>query len=264
MTAGWRACSNCRRPPGCAAIACARSAASRRRRSTGLRAGITVEGVRYGPIEATLDREQGANVWLTFAIREGKNREVRKVLETLGLKVNRLIRVAFGPFQLGELAEGRGEGSRVAGAAHRARRKDRGRGRTPISRRRWSIMMPKALPRHPEGRQANAVDTPAGSRYRPGAASRAPQDDGSTTSATATTKRNPAAREISKRDFKSAATATAGGPAPDRRGEIMRVVGGRLRSRPIAGPKSDADCARPPTGCARRCSISSCMPTAIR
>jgi 23S rRNA pseudouridine2605 synthase len=70
-----------------------------------LRAGITVEGVRYGPIEATLDREQGANVWLTFAIREGKNREVRKVLETLGLRVNRLIRVAFGPFQLGELEE---------------------------------------------------------------------------------------------------------------------------------------------------------------
>ena len=62
--------------------------------------------MRYGPIEATLDREQGANVWLTFAIREGKNREVRKVLETLGLKVNRLIRVAFGPFELGELAEG--------------------------------------------------------------------------------------------------------------------------------------------------------------
>ena len=53
-----------------------------------------------------LDREQGANVWLTFAIREGKNREVRNVLEHLGLEVNRLIRVSFGPFQLGELPEG--------------------------------------------------------------------------------------------------------------------------------------------------------------
>ena len=71
-----------------------------------LRAGITVEGVHYGPIEATLDREQGANVWLTVGIREGKNREVRKVLETLDLKVNRLIRVAFGPFELGGLDEG--------------------------------------------------------------------------------------------------------------------------------------------------------------
>jgi len=71
-----------------------------------LRAGITVAGVRYGPIEATLDREQGANVWLTIGIREGKNREVRKVLETLGLQVNRLIRVAFGPFELGGLDDG--------------------------------------------------------------------------------------------------------------------------------------------------------------
>ena len=70
-----------------------------------LRTGITVDGVRYGPIEATLDREQGANCWLTFAIREGKNREVRKVLETLNLKVNRLIRISFGPFNLGELPE---------------------------------------------------------------------------------------------------------------------------------------------------------------
>jgi len=70
-----------------------------------LRTGITVDGVRYGPIEAILDREKGANCWLTFAIREGKNREVRKVLETLDLKVNRLIRVSFGPFNLGELPE---------------------------------------------------------------------------------------------------------------------------------------------------------------
>jgi 23S rRNA pseudouridine2605 synthase len=71
-----------------------------------LRAGITVDGVRYGPIEATLDRAQGSNVWLTFAMREGKNREVKNVLGHLGLKVNRLIRLSFGPFQLGELAPG--------------------------------------------------------------------------------------------------------------------------------------------------------------
>jgi 23S rRNA pseudouridine2605 synthase len=71
-----------------------------------LRAGITIDGVRYGSIEASLDRAQGANVWLTFAMREGKNREVKNVLGHLGLKVNRLIRVSFGPFQLGELAAG--------------------------------------------------------------------------------------------------------------------------------------------------------------
>ena len=71
-----------------------------------LRAGATVDGIHYGPIEATLDREQGANIWLTFAVREGRNREVRKVLESLGLRVNRLIRVTFGPFELGELDDG--------------------------------------------------------------------------------------------------------------------------------------------------------------
>ena len=71
-----------------------------------LKTGVTIAGIRYGPIEATLDREQGANVWLTFAIKEGKNREVRKVLEHLGLQVNRLIRLSYGPFELGELKEG--------------------------------------------------------------------------------------------------------------------------------------------------------------
>jgi 23S rRNA pseudouridine2605 synthase len=75
----------------------------------GLRDGVTVEGIHYGPIEATLDREQGANVWLTFAIREGKNREVRNVLDHIGLQVNRLIRLSFGPFQLGDLGEGAAE-----------------------------------------------------------------------------------------------------------------------------------------------------------
>jgi len=71
-----------------------------------LRRGITIDGVRYGEIEATVDRAQGSNVWLTFAIREGKNREVKNVLGHLGLAVNRLIRVSFGPFRLGDLSEG--------------------------------------------------------------------------------------------------------------------------------------------------------------
>ena len=71
-----------------------------------LAAGVEVDGVKYGPIEAQLERDQGANVWLVVAIREGKNREVRNVLGHLGLEVNRLIRVSYGPFQLGELTEG--------------------------------------------------------------------------------------------------------------------------------------------------------------
>lgn len=74
-----------------------------------LKNGITVEGMSYGPIEASLDSEKGANIWLTLGLREGKNREVRKVLSTLGLEVGRLIRVSFGPFQLLELEPGKAE-----------------------------------------------------------------------------------------------------------------------------------------------------------
>jgi 23S rRNA pseudouridine2605 synthase len=71
-----------------------------------LRDGIEVDGVHYGPIEAALDRQQGANVWLTIGLREGKNREVRKILSTLNLEVTRLIRLSFGPFALGDLEPG--------------------------------------------------------------------------------------------------------------------------------------------------------------
>jgi len=68
--------------------------------------GVTISGVTYGPISANLDRRQGDNAWLTISLQEGKNREIRKVMEHLNLKVNRLIRVAFGPFQLGNLKKG--------------------------------------------------------------------------------------------------------------------------------------------------------------
>ena len=72
----------------------------------GLKQGIEIEGVKYGAIDATIERVQRGNVWLTMALREGKNREVRRVLETFDLKVNRLIRISYGPFQLGELKPG--------------------------------------------------------------------------------------------------------------------------------------------------------------
>lgn len=71
-----------------------------------LEQGITVDGVAYGPIHARIDRVQGSNVWLTVALREGKNREIRKVFSTFGWLVNRLIRTSFGPFQLGGLKPG--------------------------------------------------------------------------------------------------------------------------------------------------------------
>lgn len=71
-----------------------------------LRKGIEVDGVRYQPMTVTLDRQQGANAWLSVSLREGKNREVRRAMEAIGLTVNRLIRVSYGPFRLGELKAG--------------------------------------------------------------------------------------------------------------------------------------------------------------
>lgn len=71
-----------------------------------LRNGVTIEGVNYAPIEARLEREQGANAWIAMSLTEGKNREIKRVMAHLGLDVTRLIRVSYGPFQLGDLAEG--------------------------------------------------------------------------------------------------------------------------------------------------------------
>ncbi|WP_424987819.1 pseudouridine synthase [Microbulbifer sp. S227A] len=71
-----------------------------------LRAGLVIEGERFQPMQVTLDRQQGANAWLTIAIREGKNREIRRAIADIGLTVNRLIRVSYGPFQLGTLKPG--------------------------------------------------------------------------------------------------------------------------------------------------------------
>lgn len=68
--------------------------------------GLTIEGVKYGAIEAVLDSTKGANSWLTVSLREGKNREIRKVMEFLGFTVSRLIRISYGPLQLGDLPAG--------------------------------------------------------------------------------------------------------------------------------------------------------------
>lgn len=71
-----------------------------------LRKGVTLDGERFQPMEVSLDRQQGANAWLTVGIREGRNREIRRAMEAVGLTVNRLIRVSYGPFQLGDLKAG--------------------------------------------------------------------------------------------------------------------------------------------------------------
>ena len=71
-----------------------------------LRLGVTLEGIKYKPIQIELERQTGSNAWLNIALGEGKNREIRKLMDSIDLQVNRLIRVAFGPFQLGKLSAG--------------------------------------------------------------------------------------------------------------------------------------------------------------
>ena len=100
-----------------------------------LRKGVVIEGERFRPMEVRLDRQQGRNAWLTVGLREGRNREVRRAVEEIGLSVNRLIRISYGPFQLGKLGAGEVEevpprvladqigGSEARTAAPRARRK---------------------------------------------------------------------------------------------------------------------------------------------
>jgi len=71
-----------------------------------LRKGLSIEGETFQPMSVSLDRQQGANAWLTIGLREGKNREIRRAMEAIGFEVNRLIRISYGPFRLGELKAG--------------------------------------------------------------------------------------------------------------------------------------------------------------
>ncbi len=168
----------------------------------GLRRGITIDGIRYGPIEATLDREQGANVWLTFAIREGKNREVRNVLRSLDLQVNRLIRVSFGPFQLGDLRDGG-----VEEVPTKTLREQLGERLSALAQADFDApVVERAAPspsRHPEGRARETREPRRMAGKAPGRASfegrprRPPQDDGSTQ------KRDHTAKKKVRRDRKS-------------------------------------------------------------
>lgn len=68
--------------------------------------GVTADGVRYAPAQVVVDKKQGSNMWLTVSLKEGKNREIRKLMESFGLQVTRLIRISYGPFQLGNLEKG--------------------------------------------------------------------------------------------------------------------------------------------------------------
>ncbi|WP_172296860.1 pseudouridine synthase [Pseudoruegeria sp. HB172150] len=124
-----------------------------------LRRGIEIEGERFQGMSVSLDRQQGANAWLTVGLREGKNREIRRAMEAVGLSVNRLIRVSYGPFQLGNLASG--EVSEIKGRVLRDQlgmspeeAKPAVRGRGPGGPKRPHKAAPGASPRKsPRGRR---------------------------------------------------------------------------------------------------------------
>jgi 23S rRNA pseudouridine2605 synthase len=100
-----------------------------------LRRGVSIDGERFQPMQVTLDRQQGANAWLTLGIREGRNREVRRALESVGLTVNRLIRISYGPFQLGDLAPGAVEEVRPKVLREQLGLQPTGRPPRPVQRR---------------------------------------------------------------------------------------------------------------------------------
>ncbi len=118
----------------------------------GLENGITVSGVSYGPIRVELDNQQRANAWLMVSLNEGRNREIRKVMEHLGLEVNRLIRVAFGPFQLGNLT--RGQTSEITGKVLKEQLSGSGGGgpRPKSKKTGWAKKSPKRRKKTTGGR----------------------------------------------------------------------------------------------------------------
>ena len=129
--------------------------------------GITVDGMVYGAVEARIDRVQGSNVWLTVALREGKNREVKRVLEHLGLTVTRLIRVSYGPFQLGDLK--RGEVREVKG---RVLRDQLGEKLTRAANADFDAPLRPVAPTDPPDRPARAGKPAARALRRPRHANR--------------------------------------------------------------------------------------------
>jgi 23S rRNA pseudouridine2605 synthase len=131
-----------------------------------LRQGITLDGERFQPMEVSIDRQQGANAWLTVGIREGRNREIRRALDHVGLSVNRLIRVSYGPFQLGTLKRGAVE--QVKAKVLREQLGEDGTGAAPV-------LAPKPAKPARSGRAATpskARDTPMNKGPRPGSGKR--------------------------------------------------------------------------------------------
>jgi len=121
----------------------------------GLAKGVTVEGIDYGPIRASLDRQQGDNAWLTLSLAEGKNREIRRVCEHLGYPVSRLIRIAYGPFQLGHL-----EKSQVEEVQPKVLREQLGLGAKSPDQSGRARAKPHHRPKHADARHPSAKPQP--------------------------------------------------------------------------------------------------------
>ena len=143
-----------------------------------LRNGVIVDGEKYQAMQVTIDRQQGANAWLTVGLREGKNREIRRAMQDVGLSVNRLIRVSYGPFQLGEIKPGEVDEIRRkimrdqlgldAGAADEptkpttVNRGAKGERKEPISRKPSEQGRTRNMARSEADRKANANAGPVG------------------------------------------------------------------------------------------------------
>jgi len=127
--------------------------------------GVEIDGIRYGPIDANLERRTGANVWIELILTEGKNREVRRVLEYLGLQVGRLIRTRYGPFVLGDLPAGAvGEVRQADLVAFRRTLTGRGGGNRPAADERIAVLPHEAPAPEPTPEPARAAPPPRPNR----------------------------------------------------------------------------------------------------
>lgn len=120
-----------------------------------LRDGLTVDGDKFRPMGVTLDRQQGRNAWVTVALREGKNREIRRAMEAIGLAVNRLIRISYGPFQLGTLKPGAVEEVRQKIVRDQLGLSAGDGGKKPVSRQNRDRKPPKSKTTSAGKRQKN-------------------------------------------------------------------------------------------------------------